>query len=151
MRGKTRESAGDQVLISFRLASDWFRAWRQFLHQSQTEAKRNQNKSRLLSTINWKLLWPVLYVNILTLTEPNKVTKKFTRGQNNITTEPYNLYLGHLQSRKNQMEDQARRAARLPLRKMILVGWCSPLGKKIIKKAISANTYLGKYGGRTGK
>lgn len=51
-----RESAGDQVLISFRLASDWFRAWREFLHQSQTEAKRNQNKSRLLSTINWKLL-----------------------------------------------------------------------------------------------
>lgn len=59
------------------------------------------------------------------------MTKKFTRGENYITTEPYNLYLGHLQSRRNQMEDQARRAARLPLRKMILVGWCSLLEKNI--------------------
>ena len=31
------------------------------------------------------------------------------------------------------MEDQAMKAARLPLRKMILVGWCSPLEKNIKK------------------
>ena len=31
------------------------------------------------------------------------------------------------------MEDQAMKAARLPLRKMILVGWCSPLEKSIKK------------------
>ena len=78
------------------------------------------------------------------------MTKIFTTDENNISTEPYNLYLGHLQSRRNQMEDQAMKAARLPLRKMILVGWCSPL-EKILKKAINGNIYLSKYGGRTGE
>ena len=94
----------------------------------QSKAKPKQIQITFDNQLEITLTCSIL--NILTLTEPNKVTKKFTRGQNNITTEPYNLYLGHLQSRKNQMEDQAMKAARLPLRKMILVGWCSLLEKK---------------------
>lgn len=150
MRGKTRERAGDQVLISFRLASDWFRAWRQFLHQSQTEAKRNQNKSRLLSTINWKLLWPVLYVNILTLTEPK--WQKNLREVKIISLQNHTICTLVI-FRVGRIRWKTRRGGPL----VFLFGRWFWLGgahlweKKKIKKAISANTYLGKYGGRTGK
>ena len=53
---KARENASDQITFSFRLTSDWFKAWREFLEQSQTKQKQNQNNLAFLSTINWNFL-----------------------------------------------------------------------------------------------
>ena len=50
-----RENTGKKVTFSFRLASEWFRAWREFLDQSQTK-EREPKKSRITLTLNSQLV-----------------------------------------------------------------------------------------------
>ena len=48
---KARENVSEQVVIGFSFASDWFKEWREFLDQSQTEVRQNYGNLGLLSTL----------------------------------------------------------------------------------------------------
>ena len=50
-----RENTSKKVTFSFRLASEWFRAWREFLDQSQTK-EREPKKSRITLTLDSQLV-----------------------------------------------------------------------------------------------
>ena len=47
-RRQARENACEQVVIGLNFSSDWSRKWREiFFHQSQSEIKQNQSKTRI--------------------------------------------------------------------------------------------------------
>ena len=46
-RGKTRARVAEQVAIGLSFTSDWSRKWREIFHQSQSEVKQNQSKTRI--------------------------------------------------------------------------------------------------------
>ena len=152
-RGKARESTGDQVMTGFRLAYDWFRAWREFFFL-KNNYRPKQSKTNQIQINFDNQLEIILTCPIRKHTNSNwaKIKwQKYLRQMKIISLQNHTICTLVI-FRVGGIRWKTRRWRPLVFlfgRWFLLGG--AHLWKKILKKAINGNIYLSKYGGRTGE